>query len=130
MTCYKIEKKSFRGWCNFWQSALTTLWYRGSIFSTLSTVFNQIEDEADLDDAKRQEDRDKEKEKDPDTAPPPPNEDKAIEMSEDFDGAMEDAPATEVRSLMFIVLLYSLFSLCQPFYGKRISPDFYQGYQT
>ena len=38
-------------------------------------------------------------------------------MSEDFDGAMEDAPATEVRSLMFIVLLYSLFSLCQPFYG-------------
>ena len=104
----------------------------GSNFSTLSTVFHQIEDEADLDDAKRQEDRDKEKEGDPDTAPPPPNEDKAIEMSEDFDGAMEDAPATEVRSLMFIVLLYtcSLFSLCQPFYGKRISPDFYQGYQT
>ena len=53
-----------------------------------------------MDDAKRQEDRDKEKEGDPDTAPPPPNEDKAIEMSEDFDGAMEDAPATEVCCLM------------------------------
>ena len=69
-------------------------------FQRFSAVFYQIEDEADLDDAKRQEDRDKEKEGDPDTAPPPPNEDKAIEMSEDFDGAMEDAPATEVCCLM------------------------------
>lgn len=53
----------------------------------------QIENEDDLDDAKRPEDREKD-ENTPDAAPP--QEDNAIEMSEDFDGAMEDAPATEV----------------------------------
>lgn len=54
----------------------------------------QIENEAELDDAKRQEDRDKEEDTTPEDAPP--QEDNAIEMSDDFDGAMEDAPATEV----------------------------------
>ena len=85
-------------------TSFLTKWFKlpcGRIqFQRLSAVFHQIEDEADLDDAKRQEDRDKEREGDPHTDPPPPNEDKAIEMSEDFDGAMEDAPATEVRCLM------------------------------
>jgi len=52
----------------------------------------QIENEDELDDAKRPEDR-KEEEQD---GAPPPDEKNGIEMSEDFDGAMEDAPTTEV----------------------------------
>ncbi|XP_067947566.1 midasin-like [Watersipora subatra] len=56
-------------------------------------VSDTIENEDELDDAKRPEDREKE-EKTPDDAPP--QEDNGIEMSGDFDGALEDAPATQV----------------------------------
>lgn len=61
-------------------------------------ICGQIENEDDLDDAKRPEDREKE-EKTPDTAPP--QEENAIEMSDDFDGTTEDAPATEVWNFHF-----------------------------
>ena len=53
-------------------------------------VSEQIESEDQLDDAKKKEDREDGKE-DETQEPPPKEEEHGIEMSEDFDGAMENA---------------------------------------